>query len=328
VERAFHSTAANADFTAEENATQKSWWTILAAGLLLLWGSIDLVSQEKISMPGHYSGYVQPLYDAWVRSSQYVTARDGTRLAVDICRPARDGKAVNTPYPVLLSITQYRRASRGTDGTLRYSAGTMLDLVKYGYVVVVADARGKGASFGTRRSPWSEEEARDAYDLIQWAAGQPWSTGKVGMFGSSYLAGIQYEAARLQPPALNAVVPAVVPFDNFDVYFGMIPPNGPFYDIGNVESDLQTEPVDGDEDRALLKAAVEEHRKNSYPGAMPFRDSISPKLGVDYYREINPSDHLPEIERSGVAIYHLGNWDNWLRKGSILGFANLKNRGS
>ena len=300
---------------------------MIAATLISSCSADFATPQEKVSAPGRYSGYSTQMYDGWVRSSQYVTARDGTRLAVDIFRPAQNGTAVSTPYPVLLSITQYRRAVNGQDGSVRYSAGSMLELVRYGYVVVVADARGKGASFGTRRSPWSVEEARDAFDVIQWTAGQSWSTRKVGMFGASYLAGIQYAAASMRPPALKAIVPPVVPFDNYDVYFGMIPPNGPFYDVGNVDTDLQTLPVDGDNDKALLKAAVEEHRRNSYPSAMPFRDSISPTLGVNYYREINPIDHMQDIERSGVAIYHMGFWDNWLRKGSILGFVNLKNPG-
>src|SRR5690606_23484538 len=70
---------------------------------------------EKVSAPGVYQGYSPVLYDEWVRSSQYVPMRDGTRLAVDVYRPAIDGVAVDTPYPVIWEH-QLSRASVGPDG--------------------------------------------------------------------------------------------------------------------------------------------------------------------------------------------------------------------
>ncbi len=179
-------------------------------------------AESKVSEPGRYAGYGDASYDDWTRTSVYVPARDGTQLAVDIFRPKKGAQIESRALPVLLSITQYRRAARARDGTVRYAAADMLDLVKHGYVVIIADARGKGASFGTRRGPWSDEEARDAADLIQWAAKQPWSTGKVGMFGASYLGGIQLAAAREKPAALKAVIADLVVFDVFDAFMGMV----------------------------------------------------------------------------------------------------------
>ena len=201
----------------------------------------------------------------------------------------------------------------------------MLELVKHGYVIVVADARGKGASFGTRRGPWSDEEARDAFDLTGWVAKQSWSTGKVGMFGISYLGGIQMAAAREKPPALKAIMADLIVFDIFDQFMGMVPPEGPLFDGFDESVDAATVPVDEDADGKMLRAAIEEHRRNKTAGAMPYRDSVSAGLGVDFYSEVNPSAHLKEIGQWGGAIYLLGRWGNWLSPGATSGFANYTN---
>ncbi|MFD5242323.1 hypothetical protein [Streptomyces tendae] len=58
-------------------------------------------TEPRISRPGEYAGYSPGLYEEWVRTSQYLPARDGTRLAVDLYRPAVDGKPVQRPFPVV-----------------------------------------------------------------------------------------------------------------------------------------------------------------------------------------------------------------------------------
>jgi uncharacterized protein len=69
--------------------------------LILLLSFAADPSMAQVSKPGEYSGYSSMLYSETVRTSQYVAARDGTKLAVDILRPAKRGIAVNTPHPVL-----------------------------------------------------------------------------------------------------------------------------------------------------------------------------------------------------------------------------------
>jgi putative CocE/NonD family hydrolase len=78
--------------------------------------------------------------------------------------------------------------------------------VPRGYVVVNADLRGFGHSDGVG-TPLSDQEAEDYYDLIAWAAHQPWSNGRVGLNGVSYLAISQYKVAALRPPHLAAICP-------------------------------------------------------------------------------------------------------------------------
>ncbi len=84
---------------------------------------------------------------------------------------------------------------------------TFAHAVERGYAVVVQDVRGRYASDGEFR-PY-ENEGRDGYDTIEWAARQPWSNGRVGTFGLSYPGAVQWLAAVESPPHLEAMVPAM-----------------------------------------------------------------------------------------------------------------------
>lgn len=75
--------------------------------------------------------------------------------------------------------------------------------VPLGYALVRVDARGTGRSPG-KMDNMSAPEADDIYDAIEWAAEQPWSTGKIGLTGLSYMAIVQWTAASRQPPHLAA----------------------------------------------------------------------------------------------------------------------------
>jgi len=94
--------------------------------------------------------------------------------------------------------------------------------VPCGYVVVNVDLRGFGRSDG-EGSLLSDAEARDYYEIVEWAAAQPWSSGRVGLNGVSYLALSQWMVAALQPPHLSAICP----WEGFsDVYRDFARPGG------------------------------------------------------------------------------------------------------
>src|SRR3954451_13260683 len=133
-----------------------------------------------------------------------VPMRDGVVLRADVFRPAT-GRA-----PVLLQRTPYGRESRL--GTL-----TSLDPVTAamdGYAVVMQDVRGRFASEGEFR-PFAQE-AEDGSDTVEWAAGQSWSTGAVGMFGGSYMGATQWQAAVTGPEHLRAIAPIQASSDYFE----------------------------------------------------------------------------------------------------------------
>jgi len=125
-----------------------------------------------------------------------VPMRDGVVLRADVLRPAENGK-----FPVLVYRTPY-----GKDAAQREYT-TFKHAVDRGYAVLIQDVRGRYQSEGEFR-PY-ENEGRDGYDTIEWAAIQPWSNGSVGTFGLSYPGAVQWLAAIQSPPHLKAMVPAM-----------------------------------------------------------------------------------------------------------------------
>jgi len=136
-------------------------------------------------------------------STMMVPMRDGVKLATDVYRPSGEGR-----FPVLLYRTPYNKAGAKREAEL--FAGR-------GYVVLAQDCRGRYASEG-EFYPFVNEGV-DGYDAIEWAAAQPWSNGKVGTIGASYLAWDQYHAAMYRPPHLVALF-ALVGGANFIEEFG------------------------------------------------------------------------------------------------------------
>jgi uncharacterized protein len=129
-----------------------------------------------------------------------VKMRDGVKLMADIVRPAGDGR-----YPAILERTPYGREP------LSMWEGEWW--AKRGYVHIVQDVRGRNESQG-HWNPFFHER-RDGYDTIDWIARQPFSDGKVGMIGGSYVGWVQWAAAVEAHPALKCIVPQVSPPDPF-----------------------------------------------------------------------------------------------------------------
>jgi putative CocE/NonD family hydrolase len=133
---------------------------------------------------------------AVVRKDILVPMRDGVRLALDLYFPARDGKAVDEPLPTLLARTPYNKS--GTAAEARWFASR-------GYAVVVNDVRGRYASEGEWRM--LVDDPNDGYDLVQWIGKQPWCSGRIGTFGTSYVGGTQHALACARPPYLACMIP-------------------------------------------------------------------------------------------------------------------------
>lgn len=119
-----------------------------------------------------------------------VPMRDGTILRADVFRPTAEGS-----FPVLMVRTPYDKT--GLRKTARQFAAE-------GYIVVSQDARGRFESEGEWESfvKFETNDGRDGYDTVEWAAKLPGSTGKVGTFGASYNAFLQWRTAALAPPSL------------------------------------------------------------------------------------------------------------------------------
>ena len=149
-----------------------------------------------------------------------IEMNDGLVLRADVYRPIAEGK-----YPVILTYGPYGKALHFEDlyadqwnrmieqhpdvpagSTNKYQNWEVVDPEKWvpdGYAIVRIDSRGTGRSPGFLDC-WSARETEDICDCIEWAAVQPWSTGKIGMNGISYLAMNQWQVASRQPPHLAA----------------------------------------------------------------------------------------------------------------------------
>lgn len=153
--------------------------------------------------------------------TEFVPMRDGTLLATDVYMPVGSGR-----YPVVLERTPY--GLRLGHGCFEGISGDMAFWAENGYVALTQDSRGTFRSQGTF-NPFFQEQA-DGYDAVEWAAAQPWSTGKVGMTGTSYFGVTQWQAAITAPPHLVAIAPGQTATDYhdhwtyvngvFDLWFG------------------------------------------------------------------------------------------------------------
>jgi len=175
----------------------------------------------KISCPFEYAGYSSPEYKNYVKSSQYVSMFDGTKLAVDVYLPS-DGPTKG-PFPVLVNYLPYKRSV--IDPKTGHIAGTLVGTeahiklyTSYGYAIVIGDMRGSGVSFGSRLD-MSPQLAKDGKQLIDWIEMQPWCNGNVGMYGGSYLGWSQIATAGQKPKALKAIMPEVINLDVFSMYY-------------------------------------------------------------------------------------------------------------
>lgn len=148
-----------------------------------------------------------------------VTLRDGVTIRVDIYRPVEEGQ-----YPAIMGWSPYGK--RGSvihnggfghptrmdvplaweDGLNKFEGPNPAYWVANGYVVMAPDSRGVFNSEGDIHA-WGRQEPEDEYDLIEWAAKQDWSNGKVGLTGNSMLAMSQWFVAAMRPPHLGAIAP-------------------------------------------------------------------------------------------------------------------------
>ncbi|MEO6388904.1 MAG: CocE/NonD family hydrolase [Croceibacterium sp.] len=260
--------------------------------------------------------------------SQYIESFDGTKLAVTVFRPARAGQPTPGRFPVI--VTQDRSEVGNRNATRNY-------FVDHGYVVVAQDRRGTGASFGTQVGFITREDLGDAKAVIEWAAGQDFSTGAVGAMGCSNQGVWQYGVTALHPKGLKAIAPACASPEFFDdaavkngvpmfefkdsLYDATCAPGEP---VGRTAQQLGApKPVDADRDGALLRQAL------------ATRGCTSPMLGQYWlnmprdgwnayglYRpalDETPITHWQEIKNSGVAILQLGGWFDAAPAGQLQG---------
>ncbi len=301
---------------------------------------------------GQFSHLPTPQYKGVTARSIYVPMRDGVQIAIDVILP-KDLPA-DAKIPAILVMARYWRsfdlrmpaqpgkAPMGPRGTIADFFGT------HGYAVVIADARGSGASFGTWQAPFHDQEVADFGEVAEWVTRQAWSNGLIGTTGISY-EGTLAEAVALAHPAVKAVIPQGM---EFDVYADVAQPGGILNDWfmkewSHTNDGLDAnivpkawgfsarlfvkgvKPVDTDKSREQLKQALAQHRANPdvYANikAMTFRDDHfgDQPITLD---AVSLFTRRAAIERSGVAIFGWGSWlDGAAADTVIRRFVNFSN---
>jgi predicted acyl esterase len=252
---------------------------------------------------------------------------DGVVLRADVFLPALPGR-----YPVILTYGPYGKGLSFQDAhfawrwqalvrdvpqvlsgsTATYVAWELVDPERWvpdGYAVVRVDGRGCGESPG-RIDCFSPRETQDYHDCIEWAAAQPWSTGKVGLNGVSYYAINQWLAAASQPPHLAAMCAwegAADSYRDFSRHGGILTTFGQLLYDGQIKSvqhglgprGLRSratgETISGD--RALSEEALGANRADL------FGDHLAHPLDDEFHRT-----RSPDWSKVKVPFLAGGNW--------------------
>lgn len=240
--------------------------------------------------------------------SQYVPMSDNVRLAVSYWPP----KQISKKTPAVLITTRYWRAAEYRGDNLQSQVYYPLAdyLFRRGYILVVADARGTGASFGTRAAETDCKEVADIPEIIDWVGHQSWCDGSVATCGTSYSAITTLYSLMQAPDALRM---AVCRAPDFDMYRHLFAPGGvinqwfiqswgavtaaqdnndtealfangywPSPKEGNSEL-VGVLPVDKDVRNNFLATAISEHNNNFNIAAAPSLNYIE-----DFISEKNP----------------------------------------
>jgi putative CocE/NonD family hydrolase len=260
--------------------------------------------------------------------------RDGVKIAMDLHLPK--GLKEGAKIPTVLFQTRYVRSieyrwpfSLFMDKEME-SGDTIEMFVLHGYAWVQVDARGSGASFGSRPFPWSPDEVKDGAEIVDWIIRQPWSDGEVGALGWSYTGTTSEFLLVNNHPAVKAVAPRFALFDTYTdiaypggihiswftetwARFNSISDRNAIGELGLLPRILVKgpTPVDEDKDRSMLTAASRDHEGNydvhEQALGITYRDDISPS-GLGTTDTFSPHAYLDKLNSSGAAVYSFSGW--------------------
>lgn len=242
--------------------------------LLWLGCAVSAVAQDlpKLDLPGVSEQHVM------------IPMRDGTRLSAYLYLPEGEGK-----WP---AVFEQRYADIGGAGTRKNAA----DLARHGFAVAMVNFRGsqksEGQYVGYRALAWGEK--KDGYDTCEWLAAQPWSTGKVGSFGSSQGGFAQNFLAVTRPPHLvcQYMVDTGLSLFHEGYRIGGVTRPGRFADFGKN--------CRVPEDNAALMREWDAHQHYD-----------------DYWRAEDCTLHFGEMN---VPCFTIGSWYDFMVQGSVMSY--------
>ena len=267
-----------------------------------------------------------------VETDVAVPMRDGTVLRADVYRPDGPG-----PFPVLLQRTPYDKATPGAMLSL-----DPLKSAKHGYAAIIQDTRGRYTSEGVFYC--FRDEINDGYDTVEWAAAQPWSSGKVGMYGASYVGATQWLASLSRPPHLTAIMPNVTASNYhegwtyqggaFELGFNVSWTMGQLT-LANIKSISSGKAV-SDEAREELGRAVDSMEsafKHLPTAELPYLKEGLAEYYYDWLAHPDYDDYWKALSieenhsRLNVPAYHIGGWYDIFLGGTIRNYLGMREKG-
>lgn len=267
-----------------------------------------------------------------------VPMRDGTRLATDLFRPDAPGR-----FPVLVNRGPY-----GKDDYVASPDHSVWFFPTHGYVVLSQDCRARFNSEGDCYNPLFQEVA-DGYDTVEWAARQPWSNGRVGTTGQSYLGATQYALATNNPlpPSLQAMAPvsASSDFHQSWVYhtggameWGWMAPYAIHKGRNTLERLGRHDLLAQMDDYVLAPGNFGRPLKAEWYRHLPLRDWIGrlqetapyfheyfdQELDGPYWWRLNLLRNLAGIK---IPLFHISSWYDIFLEGALNAYSALTERG-
>jgi putative CocE/NonD family hydrolase len=260
-------------------------------------------------------------YPVKIERAVPVTMRDNTVLKADIYRPNAEGR-----YPVLLERTPYNKETIAEFGVTAAARG---------YVAIIQDVRGRYTSEGD----WYpfKYESQDGYDTVEWAAALPYSNGKVGMFGGSYVGATQFLAAIAHPPHLAGLC-AYATASNyhdgwtyqsgaFEQWFNESWTSGLAQDTLNRTVKTITNAAQGVQ--ALPLSSYPLFNGPPVPGASDLTKALAPYFldwlahpsYDDYWKRWSIEEHYADIN---VPVLNIAAWYDIFQGGSVRNYIGLK----
>ena len=260
-------------------------------------------------------------YPVVVQRNVEARMRDGVVLRADVYRPDKDSK-----FPVLLERTPYNKNGEVDFGRVAAARG---------YVVIVQDVRGRYTSEGE----WYtfKHEPDDGYDTVEWAAGLPYSNGKVGMFGGSYVGATQMLTAIAHPPHLAGICPVVTASNYhdgwtyqggaFEQWFNESWTSGLAQDTLNRKVEGATNAREGIDRLPLTGYPLfnfDAAQALSLANLAPyFLDWLRHPGYDDYWKQWSIEEHYPDIQ---VPAYVVAAWYDIFQGGSLRNYLGITAR--
>ncbi len=257
-----------------------------------------------------------------------IKMRDGVVTRADVYRPKKAGR-----YPVALERTAYDKSR----GQAMFYGLRPIRAVSRGYAVVIQDIRGRWTSDG-KFYPLTQE-INDGYDSVEWCAKQPWSNGKVGMWGPSYVGATQWLAAASAPPHLACIAPCITASNYYEEWFyrggalqlsfvgawimDSFAPHELLRQRKKKEADAMMDMMDRMDEKVFdfIPLAKLPYFKGN---AEYIYDWLAHPEEDAYWEKVNLENHHANVS---VPAFNIGGWYDIFLQGTIENFVSMRKRG-